>query len=309
MMRLLVLSVVAWACGGGSSPTTTALGPPAPMIASGAAPDDVIVAQVAGRPVWGSCVATQAKRAELGAKQALEQCIEFELLAQAAEAKQLAIHGEVIEATRVALVGRLVDQFDAKYPTPDSMAAQIDEVYRTQGAAMTRPEFRQSTHILVKVEDANDPKAPKQSDATWEAPRVLATQLHARLEKQTGLFGSDLREAIEGVAAPPPATMVVEELPPTPRNGRLVTEYLDALFAIPEVGRVSPVTRTAYGYHVILLTALHPAETATREQVFAVLRGQLFATYVAGLMKTVPHESYPELLEDPAEATSRAREP
>ncbi|MBA2538673.1 MAG: hypothetical protein H0V17_03485 [Deltaproteobacteria bacterium] len=45
------------------------------------------------------------------------------------------------------------------------------------------------------------------------------------------------------------------------------------------------------------MTELRLAETLAREQVFTALRGQLFAQYTAGLMKTVAHESHPELLE------------
>ncbi|MBA2541657.1 MAG: hypothetical protein H0V17_18580, partial [Deltaproteobacteria bacterium] len=234
MQRLLLIIVVA--CGGGSSKPTAALGPPAQLVAPGVDANDVIVAHVNGRPVWGSCVAVQARRARVTAKQALEQCLEFELLAQTAEAKQLATDRDVIEATRTALVGRLVDQFEAKYPSVDSMAAQIDEVYRTQGAALSRPELRRSTHLLVMVED---PKSnTKASPATWDAARAFATQIHAQLEAQTGLFASHMKDAIKGLEAPPQTTLNVEDLSPNPREGRLVTEYLDALFAIPEVGRV-----------------------------------------------------------------------
>ena len=95
-MRATLLLAIA-ACGGSSGPS------PVPPPASSARPaplviatprltdGDVEVARVNGRPVWSSCVATQAAgagSAEQLRRDALDQCIAFELLAQArADAK------------------------------------------------------------------------------------------------------------------------------------------------------------------------------------------------------------------------------
>src|SRR5688572_17810971 len=160
-MRSLLLLIAA--CGGGSSPPVVA-GPPAAMIASPAA-DDVQVATVNGRPVWGSCVATQVKASPGKTKQvALDECVSFELLAQVAEQRGLDRHHETADATRTALVGRLVDQFAAR-TTPDALRAKLDELY--QPAAFTVPERRVSWHAVVVAGE----KAP---DDEHTAAKALA---------------------------------------------------------------------------------------------------------------------------------------
>jgi hypothetical protein len=93
MRRLLCLVIVA--CGS-PNPPPTPVGPPAAIEAQRASPDDVIVAQVNGRPVWGSCVAIQAKRTGATRDAALRQCVDFELLAQSAEKRGFATNPDVV---------------------------------------------------------------------------------------------------------------------------------------------------------------------------------------------------------------------
>src|SRR5688500_1194279 len=113
------LLVFAIACGGSKSPSAPApSGPPASFIAAPAR-DDVQVATVNGRPVWGSCVTGQGARGATR-DEALAQCIDFELLAQAAEARGLAVDPDVVLATRTALVSQLVArEYEDKYDGPE----------------------------------------------------------------------------------------------------------------------------------------------------------------------------------------------
>lgn len=282
------------ACGGGSSGPATPSGPPAQLVAT-PAPGDVQVATVEGRPVWGGCVADQIKRfPKLTRKQALDQCIDLELLAQAAEARQLATHHEVVEATRATLVRRLLDQFASLYPDPDSMRAQIDDVYRQVGTT-TRPEIRSSWHLLVKV----DKTAPQPAQ---DAARRAADQVYTRLKDETGLFPHALEEAKAALGSA--ATNVeVQNVGPMEKDPtRWAPEYVGAVFGIPDVGRVSPVIQTQFGFHVILLTELTPETPVSREQVFGGLRRRAFISFVDELMKKATTEVHPELL-DPPEGT------
>src|SRR5262245_41561856 len=120
MHRASFLLPVIAACGGTSSGP-----PPAPVRAtiSAEAPrvgaDDVEVARVGGRPVWASCVVEQAQRQHVTREAALDQCIAFELMAQEAEKRGLAAAPEVTDATKTALVSRLVAvAFEGTYRTP-----------------------------------------------------------------------------------------------------------------------------------------------------------------------------------------------
>src|SRR5690349_5838184 len=94
----LLLAVALTACGSSSTPGTqpgATSGPPAPLVASPAGPQDVKVATVNGRPVYASCVQTQAARGA-SKQDALQQCIDFELLAQLS--LQYATDPEVVDA-------------------------------------------------------------------------------------------------------------------------------------------------------------------------------------------------------------------
>lgn len=278
-------------CGGSATPPAPISGPPAAMVAVPAA-GDVQVATVDGRPVWGSCVAAQLQRfPSLTRRAALDQCIDFELLARAAEGRDLATDREVVDATRTALVRRLVDAFEAKYPDPDSLRAQIDEVLGDPRTATTRPEMRASFHVLYHLDD-------RATEATRTAARQAAEQLYQQLGAETGLFPDQLRAAADKIAVPANVTLEIGDYYAVPKdNTQTAPEYVGALFAIPEVGRVSPVVKTQYGYHVILLTEIQPEAALERTQVFAGLRRNLFVQYVNELTKQTRTEVHPELLE------------
>jgi hypothetical protein len=260
------------------------------MVASAASPDDVIVAQVNGRPVWGSCVATQAAASRGKTKQvALDECIQFELLAQAAEQKGLDRHAETVDATRTALVARLVDQFAAR-TTPDALKTKIDEIYKP--ATFTVPERRESFQALVLVAE----KAP---DADHVAARALAAKIHDALKDETGLLAPHFQETVARVTAGTKLKLDIGKYQPIAKDhDRTLPEYRGALFAIPEVGRISPVTKTMYGYHVILFTAVAPAvaldRVAAGEVIHPNLQRRMFEEFFAEVVassktKVEPH--------------------
>src|SRR5439155_20343050 len=109
IMRQLVLvsfGLGLVACGSSKAPPPpTPTGPPAAWLPT-TAPDDVQVATVNGKPVWGSCVTAQAAHAT-SKQDALKQCIDFELLAQEANAHGIATDPDVALATRTALVSQV----------------------------------------------------------------------------------------------------------------------------------------------------------------------------------------------------------
>ncbi len=293
MTRALIILLAC--CGGSTSPAAQTGGPPAAFVAV-PSPGDLQVATVEGRPVWGGCVADQiARTPSLTREAALAQCIDLELLAKAAEDTHLATDREVVDATRTALVRRLMDAFEAKYPDAASLRTQIDELFAKVGTT-TRPELRGSFHVLVSVPE----KASAELDA---AARHTAEQIYQKLANQTGLFTQQLREAAEGIKAPAGATIELGEVPRTAKdNTGKAPEYIGSLFAIPEVGRVALVRTKLFGYHILLLTELQPEAPVERAQVFVGLRRQVFVQYVNELMKGTKAEVHAELLAPPGEA-------
>jgi peptidyl-prolyl cis-trans isomerase C len=282
-MRLAWIALVVTACGGGSepapAPATRAIGTVAPAASSG----DLRVATVDGRPVWGSCVAAQIARGAAKTRQdALDQCIAFELMAQEAERRGLAADPSVGEATRTAMVNRVVETaFEATHQTPESLGAPMAKWLADNAWRMHRPELRSSTYARIVV--------PKDAPAEVDAKaKQLAEQIAAEVDGETGLFGVNLREIANRIAASSSLKLEVADAKPTPRTN-LDPVYGDALFALPEVGRATRAVRTPWGWDVIVWTGGLPAKESTREELaaerFLDMRRQTFQAWVNQLIK------------------------
>ena len=278
------------ACGGSSNPAPV---PPATAVI--ATPrltgDDVEVARVNGRPVWSSCVATQAAAARGGAadrvrRDALDQCIAFELLAQVAEARGLAAAREVGDAVRTAVVNRLVEtDFERRYRTPDDLEQPIDIVMKRNEWRMHILELRASTFARFIVPPGVPAGAPPDVDARAHA---LADRLAAEFTGQTGLFGVHLTEAAQRLAAGTDIKLDTADVRPTHQDD-LVEPYAKALYAIPEVGRIAPPVRTQWGWDVVLWTGGVEARERSRDELvaemFPEVRRQQFHLWVTQLGK------------------------
>ncbi|MBA3499987.1 MAG: hypothetical protein M4D80_03880 [Myxococcota bacterium] len=261
-MRLVVCAVFVIACGGTPEPTKRS-GTGVSPIAQQQGADDVIVAQVNGRPVWGSCVTAQSKgkAPQAALREALDECVAFELLAQAADARGLTTDPDVIEATRNALVNRVVEVgFEDKYKSADDLKEILDKHIERNKGRLSRPEVRSSTYVRL-------PLTKPLADAEDPPPKLV--ELAKKLAGERGMMTTHLRAAVDGVfgaQSPPPEVTEVGLFP----KDALVPGYADRLFAIPEVGRIHPeVFRTRFGWDVILLTGVSPAKTYTREEAAA----------------------------------------
>ena len=283
-MRPVWISLIAAACGGGGAGEA----PPAPVarpitaIAPAKGADDVIVARVAGRPVWGSCVAAQVSRGAKDRRAALDECIAFELMAQEAEARGMVAAASAADDVKSALVNRLVEVgFEATHTTPDSLGEVMTRWLDTNAWRMHRPELRASSYARVVVEK----NATPEQDA---AAKALAEKIAAALADETGLFGVNLRETANRLGAGTGQKIEAADAPASQRT-KLETAYGDALFAVPEVGRASRAVRTPWGWDVIVWTGGLPALDQTREQLavgaFPELRRVAFGAWVNALIK------------------------
>ena len=296
MRRARVIpAVLLAACGGGSTSAPPARTGPVDPTATAAGPDDVIVARVDGRPVWGSCVAAQAAAHRLDRTAALDQCIALELLAGAAVARGLAADPDVAEARREAAAARLVDrEFRARYQRWDDLPASITEPVLARNAdRMVRPESRAS--FLVRIEVPQDAAGGPIDLAAGEAIAAAYAAVGARHD----LFGPDVQAAVEtaaaarprlqdALAAPGTKTKIVGVRPdPTAADAGLREYYRKALFAIPAIGQLAPPQRSPWGWDLILWTDVRKPPPLTRDtlaaQLFEPLRQQYFLTWIAGL--------------------------
>lgn len=259
-MRRFVVLLLACACGGSPAPSVGSQpsGPPAPLVATPARPDDPIVARVNGKPVYGSCVQIQAARGA-SKEAALDECIGFELLAQAAE--PYATDSEVVLATRTALVNVFIArEYEDKFTRPADFGDFYNRIIERNKARIDHDEARASAYVRIKV--ARD--APPAEDA---AAKALMDELAAALKNERGMTAIHLDELAKKIIGTR-ATYEFAKIPPYLDNGGLVPEYAKPLFSIPEVGRTWPsAVRTDWGWDVILFSDVIPAEHLTPEQV------------------------------------------
>ncbi len=268
---------VASGCGSSGSGTGPAAAVPGAIATPALTADDAPVAQVNGRTVWASCITAQARTIAAGNEAgneaerraaALDQCIAFELLAQAAEARGLAAAPEVGQAVRSAEVNRLVEtEFEQRYRRPADLAPQIDAVLANSPWLLRVPELRDSTYARFVV--AKDAPAAVEARA-----HALADRLAAELAGQTGLFGVHLSDAARRIAQGSGAELETTGFRPAARD-QLVDAYAAALFAIPEIGRASPAFRTPWGWDVVVWTGGSPAHERSRDEVAAELFPEL----------------------------------
>jgi PPIC-type PPIASE domain len=249
-----VLLILAACGGGGKQAPPTPVGPAAQLVAPAAGSDDLVVATVNGRPVWASCVRVQ---------RSLDDCVGFELMAQEAEKRGLSKDYDVRLATRTALVSRFVqDAYETKMDKPsdfgDAWAKQVaPQIYK-----IDHDEVRASHY--VRVQD-----------------QALGEQIAAEAAKQTGWMPQMLDALAERLAA---GRRVDKQDVPYKLPAQLEDHYAGALFAIPEVGRTSPVTKTPWGWDIILysdvLPARHPSQEEIVKELLPPLKERYFSVWV-----------------------------
>lgn len=124
--------------------------------------------------------------------------------------------------------------------------AEIKEYFEKNKEKYTQPEKVKSSHILIKITDARDEAAAKKL-AEKVYKEVQATKGKAQsfvklVQKYSDDAGSKRRGGDVGYFA-------------TVKNGgRMVQEFTDATFALKNIGDLSPLVKSQYGFHIIKLT-------------------------------------------------------
>ena len=218
-----------------------------------------VVARVGGHPIGASEVEARMRHAGVGPKAALESLIDERLLLDEARRRGIAESAEDARAVERVMVRALLQDLEAGL-TPASIP--MDEVrgdFEEHRDRFQVPEQRASWHILV--EDTGD-------DGRERARAILAEVLEAAEPKAVYRRYA----AAQGGAE---TGLTVEELPAIPRNGGLEKPYEDVLFAAKAKGPLKKLVETRYGWHVVSLTQIIPAETRTLEDVESEIRQRL----------------------------------
>jgi hypothetical protein len=253
-----------------------------------------VVAQVDGRPILASCVTAQATHDRITAQAALAQCIDFELLALAAERAGKATDHEVVLATRAALASRTAELgYEDTYTKPSDLGSawkQATDIHSSRSPIwqLEHAECRASTYVRVPVPEHASPEV----EATAHA---LADRIADAVKDARGMFGADFRALCEQVTpietcSPSGTKPCSQDIPPY-REASLDPAYAAALFGLPEVGRASTAVRTAWGWDVIALTDLVPAAIPTQAELDAkllpIVQRGYFSTWVDSLTKAM----------------------
>jgi hypothetical protein len=233
--------------------------------------DDAVVAMVAGRPVHASCVMAQARARGQDARDALDACIGFELLAQAAQARGHDRDPEVLDLRRRQAARTLIrEEFAASFAGPEDVPrADLEEIWPRARRRFDHPELRFTVYVRAPVPDDAAPGSAADREA-----RALAGEIHAALADHTNLDESRFLALAREVAG----ERRIQRGEPLsfPRAGRVHEDFAEAAFAIPEAGMVSSPTRMPGGWDVILLTRVERETRKDFDEALPELRELVF---------------------------------
>ncbi|HEX4474946.1 MAG TPA: peptidylprolyl isomerase [Polyangiaceae bacterium] len=146
---------------------------------------------------------------------------------------------------------------------------------------LDQPLLLRTTHacaLVKKPEDDARARALAAKIALAVASATDAAAFHAAASAvPTG--GLDVRvEDLMPVARDGRAVDPATPPPPGSRVARYAGDYVKAAFAVGAVGQESPVVRTDFGYHVILVTAIIPEHRVPLEERRKMLAPEIFVT-------------------------------
>ena len=154
--------------------------------------------------------------------------------------------------------------FETLYPEETTITEEeIAERYQQDlETIFTAPDLVQASHILIGVDAGADVQA--KATAKSKADEVLAL---CRAEGAD--FGALAQEHSTGPSAPRGGALGYFR-----REGQMVEPFAAAAFAL-DVGGISDVVETQFGYHIIQVTGKKASEVTPLEQASPIIRGQI----------------------------------
>ena len=170
---------------------------------------------------------------------------------------------------------------------------EIEAYYQANKARYTREERRQVAHIMLESEQADS---------------AVAAEAEALLQQLNN--GADFAELAKAHSADTFSAEnggVLDWLAP----GDMDADFETAAFALSEEGELSSVVKSAYGYHIIKLVALEPAQVQplaeVADDIAQVLKQDRATAEFYELQQRLAEVSFevPDTLEDAAAATGQ----
>jgi peptidyl-prolyl cis-trans isomerase D len=166
---------------------------------------------------------------------------------------------QVPEQAQIAYLVLSVDKLAEQISIPD---ADAETFYKNNQKRFTVDEQRRASHILIKT-----PKGA--SDAVKAAAKEKAEKLLAEVRKNPADFAKLAKENSEDIGSATKGGDLDFFA-----KGAMVKPFQDAVDKL-KVGEISDVVQSDFGYHVILLTAIKPAEVKPFAEVKAEIVGEL----------------------------------
>lgn len=274
------LAVALWiaglaACGGQDGPPPRAIDPseayrgsfsPAPS------PDAVVIAEVNGEKIYDEDVARQARARGLSAREALDELVAAELLAQEARRRGLADDPDVIEARRRERVRVLTERdFVPTFDGPEDVPqAALDSAWKNPAVRNYYQHEQVQKIVYLRVPAENVGAAEE------DAARRLAEAIHAHLVAKPPRDQEEFGHLADEIAGPA-GVKLRKAAGQTRRKGDTVEEFAAAAFSLTQAGTFTAPFRTKWGWDIIYLVELVPARNVPREEAEKEIREKIFA--------------------------------
>jgi peptidyl-prolyl cis-trans isomerase C len=236
-----------------------------------AALGETTAAQVGQQSIALQTVKRIAAQRNLSPEQALELALEDALLAELAKAN-LPPYAPVSHLERLALARSMMEQIaaDARAkgpPTPEEIKELVDSWWWE----LDRPELFRTTHAVVLPGKKATAEKVERARALAEKIRVAVVGATTAQEFKTRVEAVErdgLKVKVENTQPVASDGRAVDVKRPPKRGGQ--TNMYDAQFAaaaaaLRDIGEISPVVRSAFGFHVMMLTERVPGQRAPQE--------------------------------------------
>jgi peptidyl-prolyl cis-trans isomerase D len=159
---------------------------------------------------------------------------------------------QVPEEVKLEYVTLTPDALGAQIPIdPAEVRKQYDDNARLYGKA----EERQAAHILIAVK-------PDASEEEKANAKKKAVEIAAQVKKNPAQFG----ELAKKLSQDPGSAAQGGDLGFFARDGSMVKPFEDAVFSM-KAGEIADPVQSDFGWHVIKLTAVHPAKQQSFDEV------------------------------------------
>jgi peptidyl-prolyl cis-trans isomerase D len=187
----------------------------------------------------------------------------------------------VPEQVRVEYVTLAVDALAPQVQVPES---DLKKFYESNQRQFGVGETRQASHILIAVDKSAGDDAKKKA-------RAQAEQIYNDVKKNPAAFADLAKKHSQD-----PGSAAKGGDLGTFSRGSMVKAFDDAVFGM-KVGEVSPPVETEYGYHVIRVTGINPAQMKTFEQARPEIEKELKKQQAAQLYAKAADEFNNKLFE------------